>query len=165
MSADVTKAPATGAAEGSTSKHRRTSSSVPGVLSSTELEEQQIILKPVKDAAKIGWKINTASSAAPDPDILKKVLTQPPVKKVDLQFPTGITITARNMKGVTFKDAFDAIHKQFKKRADDELDQPYLDGFRYDEKDVGKGILLVLLSNQGVASGGSKKKNKKDADS
>lgn len=44
------------------------------------------------------------------------MLTTPPVKKIDLHFPLGLEVTARNLKGVTVKDALDAIHKQFKKR-------------------------------------------------
>lgn len=48
--------------------------------------------------------------------MLKKLLTTPPVKKIDLHFPLGLEVTARNLKGVTIKDALDAIHKQFKKR-------------------------------------------------
>lgn len=44
------------------------------------------------------------------------MLTTPPVKKIDLHFPLGLEVTARNLKGVTIKDALDAIHKQFKKR-------------------------------------------------
>jgi hypothetical protein len=44
------------------------------------------------------------------------MLTTPPVKKIDLHFPLGLHVTARNLKGVTIKDALDAIHKQFKKR-------------------------------------------------
>ena len=54
-----------------------------------------------------------------NPDALKKLLSTPPVKKIDLVFPTGIVVTARNLKGVTIKDALDAIHKQFKKRVRD----------------------------------------------
>jgi hypothetical protein len=38
------------------------------------------------------------------------------VRKVDLHFPLGLEVTARNLKGVTIKDALDAIHKQFKKK-------------------------------------------------
>ena len=38
------------------------------------------------------------------------------VKKVDLHFPLGLEVTARNLKGVTIKDALDAIYKQFKKK-------------------------------------------------
>ena len=48
--------------------------------------------------------------------MLKKFLTTPPVKKIDLHFPLGLEVTARNLKGVTIKDALDAIHKQFKKK-------------------------------------------------
>lgn len=43
-------------------------------------------------------------------------LVNPPVKKIDLHFPLGLEVTARNMKGVTVKDALDAIYKQFKKK-------------------------------------------------
>jgi hypothetical protein len=38
------------------------------------------------------------------------------VRKIDLHFPLGLEVTARNLKGVTIKDALDAIHKQFKKK-------------------------------------------------
>jgi len=51
-----------------------------------------------------------------DPAVLKKMLTTPPVKKIDLHFPLGLEVSARNLKGVTIKDALDAIHKQFKKK-------------------------------------------------
>lgn len=44
------------------------------------------------------------------------MLTEPPVKKIDLHFPLGLEVTARNLKGVTIKDALDAIYKQFKKK-------------------------------------------------
>ena len=44
------------------------------------------------------------------------MLTTPPVKKIDLHFTLGLEVTARNLKGVTVKDALDAIHKQFKKK-------------------------------------------------
>ena len=51
-----------------------------------------------------------------DPAILKLHLTKPPVKRIDLHFPLGMEVTARNLKGVTIKDALDAIHKAYKKR-------------------------------------------------
>lgn len=51
-----------------------------------------------------------------DKDHLKKFLTTPPVKKIDLHFPLGLEVTARNLKGVTIKDALDAIYKQFRKK-------------------------------------------------
>lgn len=44
------------------------------------------------------------------------MLTTPPIKKIDLHFPLGLEVSARNLKGVTIKDALDAIHKQFKKK-------------------------------------------------
>ena len=44
------------------------------------------------------------------------MLTTPPVKKIDLHFPLGLEVTARNMKGVTIKDALDAIYKQYRKK-------------------------------------------------
>lgn len=44
------------------------------------------------------------------------MLTEPPVKKIDLHFPLGLEVTARNLKGVTIKDALDAIYKQYRKK-------------------------------------------------
>lgn len=61
-------------------------------------------------------KLNTSPSTIEDKDILKLQLINPPVKKIDLHFPLGLEVTARNMKGVTIKDALDAIYKQFKKK-------------------------------------------------
>jgi hypothetical protein len=52
----------------------------------------------------------------PEKSALKKMLTNPPVKKIDLHFPLGLEVTARNMKGVTIKDALDAIYKQYRKK-------------------------------------------------
>lgn len=76
------------------------------------------------DVTSIRWltshallrKVNTSPNTVEEKDILKKFLTEPPVKKIDLHFPLGLEVTARNLKGVTIKDAMDAIHKQFKKR-------------------------------------------------
>lgn len=61
-------------------------------------------------------KLNTSPSTIEDKDILKLQLINPPVKKIDLHFPLGLEVTARNLKGVTIKDALDAIYKQFKKK-------------------------------------------------
>ena len=47
---------------------------------------------------------------------LKQPICLPRVKKIDLVFPTGIEVTARNLRGVTIKDALDAIYKQMKKK-------------------------------------------------
>ena len=102
-----------------------------------------------------------------DPAILKLPLTKPPIKRIDLQFQLGLEVTARNLKGVTIKDALDAIHKQFKKKADDELDKPYLAGFEWDPE-TAWDKLIVHQSAQPTtfASGGGKKgkKSKKNAD-
>jgi hypothetical protein len=61
-------------------------------------------------------KLNTSPASLDEKDILKKPLCNPMVKKVDLHFPLGLEVTARNLKGVTIKDALDAIYKQFKKK-------------------------------------------------
>ena len=60
--------------------------------------------------------MNTSPTTIGEPDTLKKPLCKPMVKKIDLHFPLGLEVTARNLKGVTIKDALDAIHKQFKKK-------------------------------------------------
>lgn len=51
-----------------------------------------------------------------DKETLAKPLCLPKLKKIDLHFPLGLEVTARNLKGVTIKDALDAIYKQFKKK-------------------------------------------------
>ena len=61
-------------------------------------------------------KMNTSPASIDDPSVLKKPLCQPLLKKIDLHFPLGMEVTARNLKGVTIKDALDAIYKQYKKR-------------------------------------------------
>ena len=61
-------------------------------------------------------KLNTSPATIEDKEALKKPLCLPLVKKIDLHFPLGLEVTARNLKGVTIKDAVDAIHKQFKKK-------------------------------------------------
>ena len=61
-------------------------------------------------------KLNTSPASLDEKDVLKKPLCVPMVKKVDLHFPLGLEVTARNLKGVTIKDALDAIYKQFKKK-------------------------------------------------
>lgn len=60
--------------------------------------------------------MNTSPTTVDDKDALKKLLCDPPIKKIDLVFPLGSEVTARNLKGVTIKDALDAIYKQYKKK-------------------------------------------------
>lgn len=66
--------------------------------------------------SKRNRKINSSPMTIDDKEVLKKLLVNPPIKKIDLHFPLGLEVTARNLKGVTIKDALDAIHKQFKKK-------------------------------------------------
>lgn len=61
-------------------------------------------------------KLNTSPSTIEEKEVLKKPLCEPMVRKIDLHFPLGLEVTARNLKGVTIKDALDAIYKQFKKK-------------------------------------------------
>ncbi|KAJ4254384.1 hypothetical protein NW762_009979 [Fusarium torreyae] len=123
-------------------------------------------LELAPETQKTGWKINTSPNTIEDPSMLKLHLSKPPIKRIDLHFPLGKEVTARNLKGVTIKDALDAIHKAYKKRADDELDDPYLAGFEWD-KEESWTRLVVHLQKQPTStggfggSGGKKKKNKK----
>ncbi|KAH8729496.1 hypothetical protein BGZ61DRAFT_475109 [Ilyonectria robusta] len=149
--------------------HRRQSSLAPDVMNINELEEKGIDLELAPETQKTGWKINQSPNGIEDPAILKLPLTNPKVKKIDLHFKLGKEVTARNMKGVTIKDALDAIHKAYKKRADDELDNPYLAGFEWDKEESWTQLVVHLQSQPtpttfGASSGGGKKKkNKKEA--
>ncbi|CAG8176674.1 unnamed protein product [Penicillium salamii] len=154
---------------------KRQSSTAPGVWSMQDLgqyhpptvdiiltaaEKQKIEITLPIETQKTGWKLNTSPKTIEDQDILKLHLINPPVKKIDLHFPLGLEVTARNSKGVTIKDALDAIYKQFKKKADDELDKPYLAGFEWD-KDECWTRLVVHQTKQGAPAAPSKKSKKK----
>ncbi|KAL9078191.1 MAG: hypothetical protein Q9157_002879 [Trypethelium eluteriae] len=129
-------------------RHRRTSSTVSGVYNINDL----------------GEKLNTSPATLDEKDVLKKHLCEPPVKRIDLHFPLGLEVTARNLKGVTIKDALDAIYKQFKKKADDELgENPVLAGFEWD-KEESWTRLVVHQKKEGQASSGGGKKSKKNKD-
>ncbi|KAB5583012.1 hypothetical protein GE09DRAFT_287202 [Coniochaeta sp. 2T2.1] len=140
--------------------HRRASSSAAGVYNINDLESQGIELKIEPATQKLGWKINTSPSTVEEKEHLKKLLTTPPVKKIDLHFPLGLEVTARNLKGVTIKDALDAIHKAYKKRADDELDRPYLAGFEWDKEESWTRLVVHLQKDAGPMERISKKKKK-----
>jgi len=144
------------------------------------------ILKVSVETQKSGWKINTSGTSVDDKDILTKPLVTLLVRVIDLQFPLGTVVTARNKFGVTIKDAMDAIYKTQKKKADDELTDPYLRGFEWPpahpswEEEIAKikedereharekqwGTLLIHLSPIAEVSnvGGSKKKKKAAAE-
>ncbi|VUC37853.1 unnamed protein product [Clonostachys rosea] len=146
------------------SKRRQSSVGAPGVYNIKDLEAEGTEIELPLETQKTGWKINKSSSTVEDPAILKIPLTKPPVKKIDLHFPLGMEVTARNLKGVTIKDALDAIHKAYKKRSDDELDNPYLAGFEWDKEESWTRLVVHLqkqpTSSMPSGSGGGKKKKK-----
>ncbi|KAJ9644527.1 hypothetical protein H2201_000301 [Coniosporium apollinis] len=139
--------------------HRRTSSSVTGVYNIADLEKEGKEIKIAPETQKLNWKLNTSPASLDDKETLKKFLCQPPVKKVDLHFPLGLEVTARNMKGVTIKDALDAIYKQFKKKADDELENPILAGFEWDKEECYTRF-VVHQKKEGAAPPSKKSKKK-----
>jgi len=144
-------------------KHRRTSSTISGVYNIADLEKEGKELQIAKETQKLNWRINKSPALLEEPEksALKKFLTEPPVKKIDLHFPLGLEVTARNLKGVTVKDALDAIYKQYRKKADDELENPVLAGFEWD-KEESWTRLIVHCKKEGAPQ--PKKKSKKGAD-
>ncbi|RMJ27837.1 hypothetical protein PHISP_01331 [Aspergillus sp. HF37] len=148
ISAKDEKAPDTDAKKG----HKRSGSQSEGVWNIKDLEEQKIELELPIETQKLG--------CIDDKDYLKLHLVTPPVKKIDLIFPLGLSVTARNLKGVTIKDAMDAIYKQFKKKSDDEMEKPYLAGFEWD-KDESWTRLIVHQKKEGAPQPTGKKSKKK----
>jgi len=141
--------------------HRRVSSMAADVYNIEDLEKEKKEIKISIETQKLGWKLNKSSTTVDDPAVLKLPLTEPKLKKITLHFPLGLEVTARNLKGVTIKDALDAIHKQFKKRADDEFEKPYLAGFEWDPEECYTRFIVhqsVQPTTGGVSSGGKKKK-------
>jgi len=116
-------------------KHRRSSSIVEGVFNINDLEKENVDIKLAPETQKLNWKLNQSPATIEDKEALGKLLTTPPIRKIDLKWPLGLEVTARNKMGVTIKDACDAIYKQFKKKADDELEKPYLAGFEWDREE------------------------------
>ncbi|KAI5292537.1 hypothetical protein KEM52_006281 [Ascosphaera acerosa] len=143
---------------------RRGSKTESGIKNIKDLKEEGIELQVAIETQKLNWKFNTPASSVEDKDYLKLYLVTPPVKKIDLIFPLGTKVTARNIHGVTIKDALDAMYKLNKKKADDELDLPYLMGFEWN-KDENYEALFVHQAKQGTtrASEPSSKKSKKKA--
>jgi len=145
--------------------HRRASSMAADVYNIEDLEKEKKDIKISIETQKLGWKLNDSPSKVEDPAVLKLYLTEPKVKKITLHFPLGLEVVARNLKGVTIKDALDAIHKQFKKRADDEIDKPYLAGFEWDPEECYTRFIVHQSSQptSAMTGGGSSKKKKKAA--
>jgi len=137
--------------------HRRGSSLAADVHNIVDLEKDKTPIEIAIETQKLNWKINTSPASLDEKDVLKKPLCTPKVKKIDLHFRLGLTVTARNLKGVTIKDALDAIYKQFRKKADDELDAPILAGFEWDPEDNYQQF-IVHLKKQGAPQPSKKKK-------
>ncbi|KAJ4351773.1 uncharacterized protein N0V89_007116 [Didymosphaeria variabile] len=95
---------------------RRASSLRADVFNMADLEKEGKKIEIAPETQKLSWKLNKSPTTVDDPEVLKKPLTSPLVRKIDLHFPLGLEVTARNLKGVTIKDALDAIYKQFKKK-------------------------------------------------
>ncbi|CAJ2505764.1 Uu.00g131580.m01.CDS01 [Anthostomella pinea] len=160
--------------------HRRASSHVAGVASVKDMWETKTPLAVAKETQQTGWKINTSATSVEDRDILDKPLVTPLVRAIELHFKHGVVVTARNRTGVTIKDALTAIHRQYKKRTDDELGEPYLKGFEWvpdheeyaetpekqkEKQDDWQQLYIHLSSTPGVSnSGGKKKKKEKNAE-
>jgi len=146
--------------------HRRASSMAADVYSIEDLEQEKKEIHISIETQKLGWKLNESPTKVEDPAVLKLPLCTPKIKKITLHFPLGLEVVARNMKGVTIKDALDAIHKQFKKRADDEFEKPYLAGFEWDPEECYTRFVVHQTSQPtssmsgGGGGGGKKKKNK-----
>ncbi|RMY14598.1 hypothetical protein D0868_01374 [Hortaea werneckii] len=146
-------------------KHRRSSSIVEGVFNINDLEKENVDIKLAPETQKLNWprmltasvgrKLNQSPATIEDKEALGKLLTTPPIRKIDLKWPLGLEVTARNKMGVTIKDACDAIYKQFKKKADDELEKPYLAGFEWDREEC-----YTKKSTGEAPVGGSSKKKK-----
>ncbi|CEJ90948.1 Putative Homogentisate 1,2-dioxygenase [[Torrubiella] hemipterigena] len=145
---------------------RQSSAAAAGVMNINDLERDGVEIEIAIETQKTGWKINKSPNSVEDPAVLKVLLTKPPVKKIDLHFPLGMEVTARNLKGVTIKDAMDAIYKAYKKRSDDELDKPYLAGFEWDKEECWTRFIVHLQKEPGttMAAGGGGKKKKKAKD-
>jgi len=145
--------------------HRRVSSMAADVYRIEDLEKEGKKIEISIETQKLNWKLNKSPTTVEDPAVLKMPLTEPKLKSIALHFPLGLEVTARNMKGVTIKDALDAIHKQFKKRADDEFEKPYLMGFEWDPEECYTRFIVhqsaVPTTSNSFGSGGKKKKNKK----
>jgi len=139
--------------------HRRGSSTVGDVYNIVDLEKEKKTIHIAPETQKLNWKLNTSPSSLDDKDVLKRPLCTPMIKKIDLHFPLGLEVTARNMKGVTIKDALDAIYKQFKKKADDELENPILAGFEWDPEECYTRF-IVHQKKEGAAQPSKKAKKK-----
>jgi len=125
-------------------------------------------LKVAKEISRLNWKMNTHPSNLDDWKSLKEVpISTPKVKLLDIYFPLGLLVTARasasSAVGVSVYDVLVAIHKQFKKKADDEFENPVLGNLEWGRsedltsKEHWPAVVLVSQKKEAPATG--KKKN------
>jgi hypothetical protein len=69
-------------------------------------------------------------------------------------FPLGLEVTARNLKGVTIKDALDAIYKQFKKKV---FELPVLSTEKMHLTRTAHRLMTNWTSPTSLASSGTRK--------
>jgi len=150
-------------------KHRRRSSTAADVYSIIDLEQEHTPIEIAIETQKLGWKVNTPSTTIEEKEWLALPLCTPKLKKIDLIFQAGLHVVARNPKGVTIKDAVDAIYKANKKKDSEELaGLEYLRGFEWDPKECYTRFVVHLQSEAAVrkpSEKGGKKKNKRDSTS
>ncbi|KAI5777572.1 hypothetical protein EDC01DRAFT_678378 [Geopyxis carbonaria] len=149
---DTTKdAPAPEVTSPKPTKHRRASSTVADVYKPDELRQylgDDKDLKVTKEIAKLNWKMNTSPGSLDEANAMKSVpISDPKVKKLNVFFSTGLHVTARASStttgktlGVTVMDVLTAIHKQMKKKADDELELPVLANIEWGRGDDLKTV-------------------------
>ncbi|KAI5820597.1 hypothetical protein BZA77DRAFT_301167 [Pyronema omphalodes] len=154
-------------------KHRRGSSSVTDILKPEELkaflgEDKDLIV--AKEVAKLNWKMNTSPATLEDAKAMKELpITTPKVRKLHIFFGTGIHVTARaspsSKTGVTVYDCLTAIHKLYKKKADDELELPVLADIEWgrgqDLKNASEEWPAVVLVTQKKEQAPTNKKKAK----
>ncbi|KAI1009574.1 hypothetical protein LB504_003067, partial [Fusarium proliferatum] len=109
-----------------------------------EIEGMSLIVTP--ETQKTGWKINKSSTTVEDISILNIHVTKPPVNRIDLRTPLETIVTAKNPKGVTIKNALDAIYKAYKDTPDEDLNEPYLAGFEWDNEASWTELIVHLCS-------------------
>ncbi|KAL7267630.1 hypothetical protein RUND412_009774 [Rhizina undulata] len=150
--------------------HRRGSSSVTDVYKPDELAN--ILgatgeLKIAKEVSRLNWKMNTPASTIDDWKTLKDIsVTNPKVKTLDIYFPMGGHVTARagpgKPVGVSIYDVVVAIHKRFKKTADDEMELPVLANLEWGRsedlasKEHYPAVVLVALKKEAPVTGKKK---------
>ncbi|KAF8245427.1 hypothetical protein K440DRAFT_555982 [Wilcoxina mikolae CBS 423.85] len=109
-------------------------------------EDKDLVIS--KEVAKLNWKMNTSPASLDESKAMKETpISNPKVRKLNIFFSTGIHVTARapstSKHGVTVHDVLMAIHKLYKKKADDELELPVLANIEW-----GRGADLQAASDE-----------------